>query len=284
MVAFLVGLTLLAAVAAHPCSDEMASACPDTPQEDLGDCLKDSSQHDKETEISSECTDFMALNKACREDVEKYCDENYFSDDVTPCLTQWTEPHQLSEKCQGVLKWAVPVADDDEKSEEGPTDELGMSDKDRAEKAEWQAKRKAGRGDAIERMKMKETDRKNEEDRVALQKYQEEDPEGYAQMIQQQAEEKRQQKEMKRRERQHAAALERQKRVQSGEDEDAETTSSKKGKKSKSGFDFKALMITLMKWIVLAAIVFGGYKLFRATSSPGAKRAAAGGKGSKKRR
>merc|ERR1712130_963210 len=97
-------------------------------------------------------------------------------------LTQWTDNENLESKCRNVLKWAVPAKE--EESDDGPTDELGMSQKDREEKEEWQAKRKAVRGDAIERIKMKEADRKKEEDRVALEDFKTNDPEGYATMIQ----------------------------------------------------------------------------------------------------
>merc|ERR1711935_106756 len=48
---------------------------------------------------------------------------------------------------------------------------------------------------AMERIKMKERDRKKEEDRVALEEFKKTNPEGYAQMIQQQEEEAKQQKE-----------------------------------------------------------------------------------------
>merc|ERR1712187_390674 len=98
------------------------------------------------------------------------------------------------------MGWAIPQ--DDEEEGETVTDELGMSDEDIASKKEWQAKRKAVREEAIERMKMKEVDRKKEEDRVALEKFKQEDPEGYKQMLEQERETKRQELEMKKRERQ----------------------------------------------------------------------------------
>ena len=52
----------LAHVAAFPCESEIAAACPDSPRSELVQCLKDPSQHEQVTEISSECTDFMGLN------------------------------------------------------------------------------------------------------------------------------------------------------------------------------------------------------------------------------
>merc|ERR1740121_3227350 len=97
--------------------------------------------------------------------------------------------------CASVLEWAVPKDEEGEEEGDGPTDELGMSQKDYEEKEEWRAKRKAVRDQAIERMKMKEVDRKKEEDRVALENFKKENPEEYAQMVQQQEEEKRQQTE-----------------------------------------------------------------------------------------
>ncbi|CAE8636241.1 unnamed protein product [Polarella glacialis] len=216
----LVGSALLGvALGSHPCETEVASACPESPASELAGCLKDSKQHEKPTEISSGCTDFMALNKACAEEIEQLCDENFFSEETIPCLAKWRGgDEEFSEKCTSVMSWAMPV---EAEEAETVTDELGMSEADYEEKKEWQAKRKAARGDAIERMKMKDVDAKKEQERVELERYKSENPEEYAAMIAQQEEEKRQQADFKRRERQMAAALQRKKRAAAGETEEA---------------------------------------------------------------
>jgi len=206
----------------HPCESEVSTACPDTPASELGKCLNNPAEHASEIELSSECTDFIALNKACGEDIAKSCDEAYFSQDTILCLKTWVDPENLSEKCKKVMQWAIP-----EEEEEEVTDELGMSEQDKEEKKEWQAKRKAIREEAIGRMAMKEVDKKKEEDRASLEKFKEDDPEGYAQMIQQQEEEAKQQAEFKRQERKQKAAYERAKRAKAGLDADADESSSK---------------------------------------------------------
>merc|ERR1719498_1992224 len=106
----------------------------------------------------------MALNKACAEEIEKFCEGNFFHDDTLLCLSKWTKPEDLGEKCQTVLKWAIP----EEEEKKVVTDELGMSDADYQEKKEWMKKRAAARGDSIERLKQKEIDRKKEEHRRAM--------------------------------------------------------------------------------------------------------------------
>lgn len=200
---------------------------------EIAQCLKDKSQHDIPTAISSGCTDFMALHTACKDELERFCDDAYFTDDTIPCLTQWTDVSQLSDRCASVVKWAVPQ---EEEEGDAPTDELGMSEQDYQEKLEWQKKRKAARGDSIERLKMKGADKKKEEERVALENLKREDPEGYAQMIEQQKEDQRQQEEFKKRERMLAAAYERKKKVEQGiNDTEEEAKTESKPKKKKSG-------------------------------------------------
>lgn len=249
--------------------------------EEIGDCLKDESQHEEKTEISSECTDFMALNNACKDDIETHCDSAFFSDDTTPCLSQWTDKENLGSKCASVMKWAIPQPEDDEVQDDGPVDELGMTDKDREEKAEWQAKRKAIREEAIDRMKMKERDRKKEEDRVALEKFKEDDPEGYAEMLRQQEEEKRQQAEFKRQERMRQAAYERKRRQAEGDDDDQPTPVKKKGSfmKSVKWFVFSGLKVGFV-----VALLVGGYYFVQSAgkSASASKRGGGGGGGSKK--
>eukprot|EP00933_Yihiella_yeosuensis_P075685 TRINITY_DN8513_c3_g2_i1.p1 TRINITY_DN8513_c3_g2~~TRINITY_DN8513_c3_g2_i1.p1 ORF type:complete len:288 (+),score=90.62 TRINITY_DN8513_c3_g2_i1:37-900(+) len=238
------------ALGGHPCEAEVASACPDSPLSDLADCLKDSSQHEKPTEISSQCTDFMALNTACNEEIESLCDEAFYTEETIPCLAKWGtgEEAQVSEKCSSVMSWAMP---EDKSKEEVVTDELGMSDADKAEKKEWQEKRKAVREQAIERMKMKEADAKKEKERVELERFKTESPEAYAEMIAQQEEDKRQKAEFKRKERMRMAALERAKKAQLGEEEDDSSAGKKKSKKKTTSY------IPSVGQIIAVAIIGG---------------------------
>lgn len=251
-------------LAEHPCANEVASACHERPAADIAACLKNPEDHDSPTEISSECTDFMALNKGCAEDIESFCDGNQFHDDTILCLTKWTPAENLGEKCAKVLKWAVPAAPEGEDSL--ITDELGLSDKDYEEKKEWQKKRREARGDAIERMAMKKEDAKKEEDRVALEEYKKNDPEGYASMLQQQEEEKRQQAAFKKNERARAAALERKKKKEAGvEDEDdkpkdAGSAGIGKAKKKPSSW-----LYSIMSFVIIAGI---GGLIYVFVSSP----------------
>ncbi|CAJ1373837.1 unnamed protein product [Effrenium voratum] len=100
----------------------------------------------------------MALNTACADEIEQLCDEEFFAENTMPCLVKYrVSDEDISEKCQSVMQWALP-----EEAIEPVTDELGMSEEDRLEKEEWRAKRKQGREDAIERMKMKEQDAKKD--------------------------------------------------------------------------------------------------------------------------
>lgn len=263
-------------VAEHPCTAEVASACADRPGTDTGACLKDPEEHDSPTEISSDCTDFIALNKACADDIEEHCEAGQFADDTILCLTKWAPQDAVSEKCKGVLSWAVPQ---EEVDDEAVTDELGMSDEDYKEKKEWQAKRKAARGESIERMKMKDVDRKKEEDRVALEEFAKNDPEGYEQMIQQQAEEAKQQAAFKKRERAQQAAIERAKKKAAGEseeDEDQPKSRSDKasGKKKNKG----SWLSSLGSLVVLVLVGAGGWFLYTMSKQKGGSRKATGKK------
>lgn len=270
------------ALADHPCTTEVASACADRPGEEVGKCLKDPEEHDSPTEISSGCTDFIALNKACAEDIETHCDSNHFHDDTILCLTKWTQLDNLNEQCQKVLAWAVP--EDMAADKPVVTDELGMSEKDHEEKKEWMRKRKEARGESIERMKLKEEDRKKEEDRVALEEFKKSDPEGYAAMIQQQEEEKRQQAAFKKQERARAAAIERAKKKAAGiSDEDEQEKTSRTasggsgGKKSKGSW-----LYSIGSFAVIGGLGFLVYTFVQ--SQDGKAGRSGGNKGGKKKR
>mmetsp|Transcript_1423 Transcript_1423/g.3629 ORF Transcript_1423/g.3629 Transcript_1423/m.3629 type:complete len:284 (-) Transcript_1423:148-999(-) len=209
---------------AHPCESEVSSACPDRPGAELARCLKDKNEHESPTEISSACADFIAVNAACAEDISKFCDEAFFSEDTALCLSTWISPEDLSPKCAGVLSWALPKA---EATEDGPTDELGLSEKDYAEKREWQAKRKAGRSAAIEKIRQ---DRQEEEELEALKK---EDPAAYKQLLKEREEAKRSFEELKKRKRLLAAAEERKRRKAMGLPDLAEEETEEEEKKRK---------------------------------------------------
>jgi len=263
---------------AHPCETEISSACPTTPPSDMAECLNHPAEHETKTEISSECTDFMALNKACKDDIKKHCDEAFFTDDTILCLTSWVDKDNLENKCQSVLKWAVPKDDD----EGEVTDELGMSQQDIDEKEEWRAKRKAARGDSIARMKMKETDRKKEDDRVALEEFKKTNPEGYAQMIQQQEEEAKQQKEFKRQERARAAAWERKQKKDSGvEDEDEAAAKPQKAAKKKKGP--YPWYVPYAAMLAVAAVIYAVFKSGIVKGFKASGKSGGGNKGKKKR-
>lgn len=201
-------LVCLLHAAAHPCDSEVQSACPERASSELARCLKDKSEHESPTDISSECADFIALNAACADDIIKSCDEAFFTEDTALCLSTWTAREDLTPKCAGVLSWALPkqeAADGD-----GPTDELGMSEKDYAEKQEWRAKRRAGRSAAIEKIRQ---DREQEKELEALKK---EDPVAYKQLMKEREEAEKSFEELKKRRRLIAAAEERKRRKELG--------------------------------------------------------------------
>jgi len=279
-------LLAVGALADHPCVNEVASACPDRPGSDVAACLKDSSEHDSATEISSECTDFIALNKACAADIEAKCDGALFSDDTIPCLTQWTEKEDLSERCQKVVSWAVPQEEEGEEAE-APTNELGMTEEEAKEKEEWRAKRKAVRTEAIDRMKMKDVDKKAEEDRIALEEFKEKDPEGYAQMVQQQEEEKKQKAKFAQMERQRAAALERKKKQDAGLNEEDDAPKKKKKQEEESSFSGSkgkkkggSWLYSIFSLAFVGLVVYGVYMLM---SGPSGGPRKSGGSGKKRR-
>eukprot|EP00440_Ansanella_granifera_P012538 gb/GFBE01013623.1/.p1 GENE.gb/GFBE01013623.1/~~gb/GFBE01013623.1/.p1 ORF type:complete len:291 (+),score=115.75 gb/GFBE01013623.1/:1-873(+) len=268
------------ALAEYPCEAEIAAACPDSPKSEVADCLKDPNQHETPTEITSECIDFMALNTACADEIESLCEEEFYSHETMPCLIKFrASEDDISEKCSSVMKWALPV---EEVEAQGVTDELGMSEQDLEEKREWQAKRKAGREAAMERMKMKEIDAKKEQERRELEKFKEENPQAYAEMIAQQEEEKKQQAAQKKRERLLQAAAERKRRQEAGEDDDdaASQAAAKKKKSKKSSGSWYSMISGL---VVLAIIGGIGYFVFTGASGAGGGGGRSSGKGKKKR-
>lgn len=211
--------TCKSVLAGNACQAEIASACPERPAAEMAKCLKDKEEHDAPTEISSECADFIALNVACADDIEQFCDGGHFTDDTVLCLSEWNR-HNLGSKCAKVVEWAAP-----KKEGSGPTDELGMSEEDYAEKRRWQAERKQGRGAAIEKMR---EDKQRQEEMETLKK---EDPVAYKQMLKEQEEAKKSLEELKKRKRLMAAADERQRKEEAGETEEEEEPEATDGKK-----------------------------------------------------
>lgn len=211
--------------AAHPCESEVQSACPERASSELARCLKDKSEHESPTEISSACADFIALNVACADDIVKSCDEAFFTEDTALCLSTWTAKEDLTPKCAGVLDWALPKsqASDDE----APTDELGMSEKDYAEKQEWRAKRRAGRSAAIEKI------RQDKEQEKELEELKREDPAAYKQLMKEREEAAKSFEELKKRRRLIAAAEERKRRKELGLPELEATAEEEEEKKKK---------------------------------------------------
>mmetsp|Transcript_25943 Transcript_25943/g.46898 ORF Transcript_25943/g.46898 Transcript_25943/m.46898 type:complete len:283 (-) Transcript_25943:39-887(-) len=263
-------------LAEYPCEAEIGSACPDSPRSELHLCLKDSSQHDSPTDISSECADFMALNAACAQEIEQLCEEEFYTENTMPCLAKFQDSEEeISDKCQSVMKWALPAEEDE--AVEKVTDELGMSQEDYEEKKEWQAKRKKIREEAVERIKMKEVDAKKEQERRELEQFKEEQPEAYAEMLAQQKEEKRQQDEMKRKERMRQAAIQRKKRTEAGEDEDA-PAAAKKAKKAKP-MSWSKIATNIAVVGLLAGV---GYMVYQGLSAGGGGGARNSGKKKKR--
>merc|ERR1711976_621919 len=132
----------------------------------------------------------------------------FFSGDTVICLSEWINQDDIDSKCSSVMKWAIPKKDDTR------TDELGMSEKDYAEKREWQAKRKNARVAAIERMR--ETDAQREKERQKMEKLKKENPEEYELLLKEEEERKKNLEEQKKRERRLTAARERRSRAEAG--------------------------------------------------------------------
>mmetsp|Transcript_10640 Transcript_10640/g.15954 ORF Transcript_10640/g.15954 Transcript_10640/m.15954 type:complete len:170 (-) Transcript_10640:122-631(-) len=141
---FLAGWVLLSswvqnAGAVHACDSEQGLLCPAEAGFDLGKCLKDPSKwevREAEGEISEGCKQFMALNDACAEELERSCSGMAYSDDTLVCLTQWTAQDTLGSACKDQL----------------PKKEAESSEEVDKEKEEWRRKRKAARQAAQDMM------------------------------------------------------------------------------------------------------------------------------------
>lgn len=202
----LVGPVGLCSAVDHPCEAEVQSACPDRPGADIAACLKDPSEHERPTEVSSECTDFIALNKACAPELVEFCDEAFFTRDTALCLSVWTDQDSLSKKCAGVVAWAVPKSEDAVEV----TDELGLSKKDYEEKRKWQAERKQARQASVEKAREEQNDLKA---RIRLDG---EDETAYKERLRELDELEKSRQQVKKQERLQAAAKEREWRKEQG--------------------------------------------------------------------
>lgn len=214
----------------HPCEAEVQSACPDRPAAEIAACLKDPAEHESKTTISSECTDFIALNKACAAEISQHCDDQFFTRDTVLCLTTWTDQSALSSKCSGVISWAVPKKEDDD----GPTDELGLSAKDYEEKRKWQQERKERRGAAVEKL------REEQEDLKATERLDGETEEDYKYRMKELKELQKSREEQKKRERLLKAQQERERRKASGLPEVEDVDEEKKARTSRKSRETKA--------------------------------------------
>merc|ERR1712232_276378 len=84
---------------------------------------------EKPLELSDGCKEFIKTNEACDSEIAEHCQSMYYHGDTLLCLTTWTQPESLSDKCKATL----PA-----KEEEG-------EQKVDAEKEAWRAQRKAAR-------------------------------------------------------------------------------------------------------------------------------------------
>jgi len=271
--ALLVGLWLLAAAVGssseHACEAEVNSACPDRPGAEVAKCLKDPSEHERPTVISTECTDFLALNIACAEVISQHCEEAFFSPDTILCLTSWVQQDALTDKCRSVMSWAI-ARDEEEEAEEGPTDELGMSTKDYEEKLAWQARHKAERSAAIERMGGAQREKKMKE----LERLKEEDPAEYKRVVEEEARQQKELEEQKKRDRKLHAALERKRREELGlpPDDVEDASGAPKRKRRRSKLSWFAYIKAWVKanWLPLVlGTLFVVYLFFNVLNIPG---------------
>ena len=99
------GLLLLASESgAHPCDAEGAAACPFDGGKALGACLKDKSQHEVVTELSSDCEAFLKLHDVCAENLASgTCTGTHYTDDAMLCLGQWMKRTELTAECAALV-------------------------------------------------------------------------------------------------------------------------------------------------------------------------------------
>merc|ERR1712048_76548 len=155
----------------------------------------------------------------------QHCDDAFFSPDTVICLSEWTDQDNIDAKCANVMKWAIP------KKADTRTDELGMSEKDYAEKLEWQKKRKNARVAAIERMR--ESDAQKEKERLRMERLKKENPEEYELWLKEEEIRKANLEEQRKRERLLEAARQRRARQEAGLPEEPDDPVSKPKRRSR---------------------------------------------------
>jgi len=75
-----------------PCDDAYGEHCPDKSGWEVGECLKGKT-------ISEACESFIAMQEACRVDIDTHCNGKEFTGDCLSCLNEWTKPELLSPAC-----------------------------------------------------------------------------------------------------------------------------------------------------------------------------------------
>mmetsp|Transcript_68829 Transcript_68829/g.199696 ORF Transcript_68829/g.199696 Transcript_68829/m.199696 type:complete len:173 (+) Transcript_68829:93-611(+) len=150
LVALLAAASLRVVGAVHACDAEQGALCPAEAGAALGNCLKDPSKWEGKMDISKACKDFMAINDACADEIDRSCSGMAYSDDTMVCLTQWTAQDMLSAGCEA----ALPKKQVEE-------DQAAVD----AEKKAWREKRKKARQDAQDMMEQEKKSEKKEKKR-----------------------------------------------------------------------------------------------------------------------
>merc|ERR1740130_2376178 len=131
----------------HPCDSEHGTHCPAEGLDTLGGCLSSHS-----SELSADCKEWVGLHEACSKDLDTFCSGMAYTNDAHLCITQWTQPHDLSDEC----KAALPAEEEVEKED--------VDDEDVAQEKKRKNRRK-GRAEEVRdyhKMKEKEAREANE--------------------------------------------------------------------------------------------------------------------------
>ena len=100
-------------VAQIPCDDVYMKHCPELSGWAVQECIRENGGYD------GECADFMRLHDACIDEIVEYCRGFEYSGDLIPCLTQWTAPEKISERCRSEFP---------KKKEETPSNKKGTKE------------------------------------------------------------------------------------------------------------------------------------------------------------
>ena len=72
-------MTLLCLTRAQiPCDDAYGTNCPEASGYEVGECLKKVDQ----STLSKDCTDYIQLHDACREDLDQHCTGKEYTGDA----------------------------------------------------------------------------------------------------------------------------------------------------------------------------------------------------------